>query len=183
MNTPPPIAPGAGSKPQTSGFAIASLVLGICSIVPCGLFAGIPAVIMGHKAHSDIRKSGGLLGGSGLATAGLVTGYFSVMLFVVGLAAGIAIPNLVKARRQAQLVACKNNLAIIQTAKEAWARDNGKPDDAVPVAEDLFGDGKSIAAKPECPAFGSYLLNSVKEEASCDIHGSVSKPRLRPTPP
>jgi hypothetical protein len=164
--------------------AIASLVLGICSIVLClGPLAGIPAVIMGHKANSDIRKSGGLLGGTGMAAAGLVTGYFSLMIFMVGFMAAITIPNLVKARRQAQLIACKNNLAIIQTAKEAWARDNGKPDDAVPVDADLLGAPKHLPEMRQCPAFGSYDLNSVKDEPTCTVHGSVSKPTLRPTPP
>jgi len=179
MNTPPPVAPGAGSKQQTSGFAIASLALGICGIVLCmGPLGGIPAVIMGHKANSEIRKSGGLLRGSGLANAGLVTGYISIfMIFVVGLLAGIAIPNFVKARRQAQLMACKNNLAIIQTAKEAWARDNGKPDDAIPVDADLLGTPKHLSEMPQCPAFGSYDLNSVSEEPTCTFHGSVSQPR------
>jgi hypothetical protein len=159
--------------------AIASLVLGICSIVLClGPLAGIPAVIMGHKANSDIRKSGGLLGGSGMATAGLVTGYLSVfMIFVVGLLAAIAIPNFVKAKQQAQFHACKNNQATIHKAKELWAKENEKPDDAVPVDADLFGPGKNILLKPECPAGGSYSLNSVKEEPTCTVHGSLSQPR------
>jgi hypothetical protein len=88
MNTPPAVTPG-GSKPKTSGLAIASLVLGICSIVLClGPLAGIPAVITGHSANSKIRQSGGLLTGSGLATAGLVTGYLSVFMIFVGGAAG-----------------------------------------------------------------------------------------------
>jgi hypothetical protein len=177
MSTPPPVAPGAGSKQQTSGMAIASLVLGICSIVLClGPLAGIPAVIMGHKANSDIRKSGGLLGGSGMATAGLVTGYLSVlMIFVVGLLAAVAIPNFVKAKQQAQFQACKKNMAVIQTTKEMWAKDNAKPDDAVPVDADLFGPGKSLLLKPECPAGGTFSLNSVKENPSCTVHGSITQ--------
>jgi len=177
MNTPP-VAPGAGSKQQTSGLAIASLVLGICSIVLClGPLAGIPAVVMGHKANSEIRKSGGLLGGSGMATAGLVTGYLSVfMIFVVGLLAAIAIPNFVKARRQAQFIACSVHISSIQQAKELWAKENGKPDDAVPTDEDLFGTGKSISEKPQCPAGGSYSINAVKEEPHCAIHSGRARP-------
>jgi len=174
MNTPPAVTPG-GSNPKTSGLAIASLVLGICSIVLClGPLAGIPAVITGHRANSKIRESGGLLTGSGLATAGLVTGYLSVfMIFVVGLLAAIAIPNFVKAKQQAQFQACKQNLAIIRAAKETWANENPKPDDAVPLDSDLFGPGKNLSAKPGCPAGGSYILNSVKEDPSCTVHGSI----------
>ncbi len=164
--------PVTGSNPKTSGLAIGSLVLGICSIVLClGPLAGIPAVIMGHKANSDIRKSGGLLGGSGMATAGLVTGYLSVfMIFVVGLLAAIAIPNFVKARNAAQFNVCLQNQATIQKAKELWAKENGKLDDVVPTDEDLFGEGKGISEKPKCPAGGSYSIKAVKEAPHCTIH-------------
>ncbi len=172
MNQPPPV------NPKTSGLAVGSMVLGIAGIVLClGPLAGIPAVIMGHQANSAIRKSGGLLGGTGMATAGLVTGYLSVfMIFVVGLLAGIAIPNFVKARRQAQFLACSVNVSSIQQAKELWAKENGKPDDAVPTDEDLFGAGKSISEKPQCPAGGSYSINAVKEEPHCDIHSGRARP-------
>ena len=175
MNPPPPVAPGAGSNPQTSGLAVASMILGILSIVMClGPLAGIPAVIMGHRANSKIRQSGGLLQGSGMATAGLVTGYFSIFMIAMwGLMAAIAIPNFVKAKQQAQFQACKKNLAIIQTTKEMWAKDNAKPDDAVPVDADLFGPGKSLLLKPECPAGGTFSLTSVKEHPSCSIHGAT----------
>ena len=170
MNQPPVAAPQ-----QTSGLAIASMILGIASIVMClGPLAGIPAVIMGHMANSDIRKSGGLVGGSGMVIAGLVTGYFSIFMIVVwGLLAAVAIPNFVKARQQAQFNACRLNQAAIQSAKELWAKENEKSDDAVPVDSDLFGPGKNISEKPQCPAGGSFLLNSVKENPSCTVHGSI----------
>src|SRR5687767_1154094 len=169
MNAPPPVAGGAGAQPQTSGLAIASMVLGIASIVMClGPLAGIPAVILGHKANSDIRKSGGAIQGGGMATAGLVTGYLSIFMIALwGLMAAIAIPNFVKARKQAQAQGCKNNLAIIQTAKEAWAKDNAKSDDAVPFDAELLGGPKYLSQMPQCPGGGTYMVNSVKEEPSC----------------
>lgn len=61
---------------QTSGLAIASLVFGILSIlgaVFCGAF--LVAIICGHIALSQIKRSGGALGGRGLAVAGLILGY------------------------------------------------------------------------------------------------------------
>ena len=151
------------------------MILGILSIVMClGPLAGLPAVILGHKANSTIRRSGGLLQGSGMATAGLVTGYFSIFMIAMwGLLAAVAIPNFVKAKQQAQFNVCKNNMAAIQMAKEAWAKDNAKPDDAVPTDADLFGAGESIAVKPKCPAGGSISLNAVKENPSCSVHGAI----------
>ena len=84
------------ASPPKSGLAVASLILGIAGIALCiGPVAGIPAVICGHLAQSKIKASGGTVGGTGLATAGLVTGYLSVVWIVVmGMLAAIAIPNL-----------------------------------------------------------------------------------------
>ncbi len=69
--------------PRTNGCAMAALVFGILP-----LFCGIPAVILGHTARSQIRRTGER--GIGLATTGLVLGYawvgFITLLFIVGLA-------------------------------------------------------------------------------------------------
>jgi hypothetical protein len=73
----PPIAPNS-SKATTS------LVLGICSLVACGLFLGIPAMIIGRQAKREIEASQGRLGGEGLATAGFVTGLIGTIWSVVG---------------------------------------------------------------------------------------------------
>jgi hypothetical protein len=81
--------------------AIASLVCGILSIILClGLLAGIPAIICGHMARGRIARSGGALGGSGLALAGLIMGYFATLatlaLGVIVLVAGAAALPFVK---------------------------------------------------------------------------------------
>jgi len=73
----PPVAPNS-SKATTS------LVLGICSLVVCGLFLGIPAMIVGRQAKREIRESQGRLGGAGLATAGFVTGLIGTIWSVLG---------------------------------------------------------------------------------------------------
>lgn len=65
----------------TSGLAVASLVLGASSTVFC-ILAGIPAIICGHLARSEIRHSGGRLGGDGMAVAGLVLGYLSMAILI-----------------------------------------------------------------------------------------------------
>src|SRR5436853_127595 len=116
----PPSIPASMASSKNSGLAIASLVLGIAGIALCfGPVAGIPAVICGHVAKSKIRDSGGTISGSGLATAGLVTGYISIAwIAVIGLLAAIAIPNFVKARTAAQTQACRSNLRSIEVAKQ-----------------------------------------------------------------
>lgn len=84
----PPVSspyPPAGMAPSapTSGLAIASLVCGIMGLMTCLFLPGIPAVICGHMALKRISEAPGRLGGRGLATAGLVTGYLSIILMVL----------------------------------------------------------------------------------------------------
>ena len=86
---PPPPPPGAGGygyvQQQTNKKAIWALVLGILSLVCCGLFAGIPAIILGNMAKSEIDLSGGLQSGRGMAVAGFVLGIIGVVWTIVAL--------------------------------------------------------------------------------------------------
>src|SRR5881397_3809211 len=173
---PPSLPPSAVSQPKQSGLALASMILGICGIVIClGPVAGIPAVICGHSAQSQIKRSGGALTGLGMATTGLITGYISILfIFVIGLLAAIAIPNFVKARNQAMYNVCQSNLRTIQGAKETWALENKKSRDEIPTDEELFGQSKQMAEKPVCRAGGSYTLNAVRESPTCTVHGALA---------
>jgi type IV pilus assembly protein PilA len=112
-----PLNPGVPmayvGQPETSGKAIASLVCGVIAYVLLPFIAAIPAVILGHIALSDIKKSAGRLKGQGLAIAGLVLGYFGVALlpFILIIAA-IAIPNLLRARMAANEASAVGTLRI-----------------------------------------------------------------------
>lgn len=96
LSAAPPLsaAPMAGSgtnSPQfpavpqkTDGLAITSLVLGILSMVCCGMgiLTGIPAVICGHIAMGRMKKDPNLQG-KGLAIAGLIMGYLGIVASVI----------------------------------------------------------------------------------------------------
>ncbi|HEV1991486.1 MAG TPA: DUF4190 domain-containing protein [Candidatus Dormibacteraeota bacterium] len=79
---PPPggyVPPGAGyAATRTDGLAIASLVIGIislvCSFFCLGVVLGPTAAIMGFISRQRIATSGGMLGGGALAVIGLVLG-------------------------------------------------------------------------------------------------------------
>ena len=64
--------------PPTNGLAIASLVCGVGTFV-IGL-SFIPAIICGHIARGQIRRTGEQ--GGGLALAGLILGYVGGALFI-----------------------------------------------------------------------------------------------------
>ena len=84
--TPPPPRPAVPQTvPRSPAVAIWSLILAVLSFTCGWLFTAIPAVICGHVARSKIRKSGGALGGRGIATGGLVVGYMALVLGIMGI--------------------------------------------------------------------------------------------------
>lgn len=66
--------------PRTNPLAVAALVCGIGQFFTLGL-GTIPAVILGHMSHRQIRRTGEQ--GRGMATAGLVLGWIGVALWVI----------------------------------------------------------------------------------------------------
>jgi phosphate/sulfate permease len=78
----------------TSSLSITSLIMGIVGWVLVPIVGGIIAVITGHMAKKEIRESRGLLGGDGLATAGLVLGYANLGLGLCGCLALLLFPAL-----------------------------------------------------------------------------------------
>ena len=82
-----------------------------------------------------------------------------IVVAILGLLAGIAIPNLIKARGGAEENACKGNMAMIEAAIEQWALDNNIASDTTIVSGaatggwyDYLRDGKL----PVCPTGGEY---------------------------
>ena len=171
-NTPPLPTPGqpyaALTPPQNSGTAIASLVLGCLAFLTCGL-TSIPAVICGHLALSQIGKSAGRLTGSGMAIAGLVTGYL-MMVLAVPLLAGISLPVFSEVKDRGNLTKALSNAKQIGTACKIYATDNdgkfpAKLEDLVP---DYLPDASILACQypyPSKPSAYEYFGGSEKDDA------------------
>ena len=109
-------APIAGG--ETSGKATASLVLGLF------FWLGIPAIaaiILGHKALAEIRRSAGRLTGEGRAVAGLVLGYLGSTVPIILIVAAIAIPNLLKAKQAANQASAVASLRTISVAEVQYS--------------------------------------------------------------
>ncbi len=86
---PGPAAPP--TAPRTNSLALASFICGFAQLV-AGPFATIPAIVLGHAARNQIRRSGE--DGAGLALAGLLMGWCAVALgviLVVALVVGFAV--------------------------------------------------------------------------------------------
>jgi type IV pilus assembly protein PilA len=101
---------------------VGSLILGILSLIGLWLLAGIPAIILGHLAKSSISKSMGRLKGDGMATAGLIMGYFSVAAipFILIIAA-IAIPSLLRSRMVANESAAMSAVRTVNTSQMVYS--------------------------------------------------------------
>jgi uncharacterized membrane protein len=78
----PVVMPVAG----TNGLAIASLACGLAQFV-VGPLGTIPAIVLGHLARGQIRRSGQQ--GAGLALAGLLLGWAAVILAILVFAVGL----------------------------------------------------------------------------------------------
>ena len=74
--------------PGTNGLAIAALLMGIFGFF-CFITA-ILALVFGYIARSQIRRTGGLQPGRGMATAGIVLGWIWIALTVVWIIAAAA---------------------------------------------------------------------------------------------
>lgn len=85
---PYPYNRGVVPVPPTNGLAVGALVCGIAEMFTLG-FAAVPAIVLGHVARGQIKRTGER--GDGLAIAGLVLGYLGIgiwLLVIIALAAG-----------------------------------------------------------------------------------------------
>jgi type IV pilus assembly protein PilA len=82
---------------KRSSGAVASAVTGALGLFVFPL--SIVAVVLGHGARAEIRKSDGRLTGATAALVGLILGYVGIAIIpIVVVAAAIVVPNLLRAR-------------------------------------------------------------------------------------
>src|SRR3954463_16701062 len=82
MATPyPPTVP---TRTRTSGLAIAGFV--------CSFFCGVLGLILSIMGRNECKRSGGAVGGAGLALAGIIISSISLVFGVLGVGAAVAIP-------------------------------------------------------------------------------------------
>lgn len=90
--------------------------------------------------------------------------------FPIGVIAAIAAPNFVKARGTAQQNTCISNLRVIDNAKQQWALENNKPENATPLTRDLtaYFPGNQM---PTCPKGGRYTVGKLSVPPKCSQPG------------
>lgn len=137
---PAPIA----RPPSTSGLAIASLILGCLGFITLGL-TGLAAIICGHIARSKIRKSNGAKTGSGIALAGLITGYFGFSLTFIAILASLAVPSFNVIQDKANQMKVMNQGRQILMACQLYQSDNSTyPDSLDQLVPDYLPDASML---------------------------------------
>lgn len=120
-------APGGWTATtQTAGLAITTLVLGIITLLTCGGLGlgAIATIICGHLALSSIGKSRGTLGGRGMALAGLIMGYVSLVTMAVAIVASLSMGTIAKMGEKGQVVKMNQNVRLVMLAMRNHAADH-----------------------------------------------------------
>jgi type II secretory pathway pseudopilin PulG len=165
-----------GMEPPTDGKATASLVLGILSVTCLWIFAGIPAVVLGHMSRKKIQESMGRLKGDGMALAGLILGYSSVVVGipVMLIIAAIAVPNLLRSRMVANDAGAMSTVRTVNTAQVTYSTAYPTAGYARDLA--LLGSGGGDCKGTDYPsAQHACLLDDVVAGPQCSDGAWCSK--------
>ena len=114
------------------------------------------------------------MGGSMLkrlpATSGFSLVEVLLIIVVIGFLLGVALPNQLRAAKEAKGFHCRSNLEDIQSAIQEWADENGGQNSAAKVT---LEDIKSYLArgKIQCPSGGQYILTTTDEAPKCSVDG------------
>lgn len=151
------------SKPQKTGMAIASLVLGIvgCFLAaPVGLILGIVAVRKASRSPFEY-------GGKGLAVAGIVLNV--LQLATLPILAAIAVPNFFAARisaNEGSALSTVSKIAAAQTQHMAMA-------DTKHCAElSALGQRQMIDPVSASGVKNGYLFTMVRMPEGCEIYAT-----------
>jgi prepilin-type N-terminal cleavage/methylation domain-containing protein len=117
---------------------------------------------------------GGVLEGVlGMVRAKLNLGFTQVELMVVvtviAVMLSIAIPAYSGARVRSSEKSCARNRQVLDQAKLLWMLDNGKVYSDEVRFKDLLPE--YVEEPPVCEAKGHYVLNGLKGETACTVHG------------
>jgi prepilin-type N-terminal cleavage/methylation domain-containing protein len=94
-----------------------------------------------------------------------------IVVAVLGILVGMAFPNFLKSRSNAQKQICIENLSQIESAKQIWGVESAKKEGDPATDADLFGPSRYMKQKPSCPAGGTYDLTTIGANAACTIPG------------
>ena len=173
MSQPPGYEPQTPMpKKETPGIAIASLICGILSWVCAGPLAAIPAAITGHMALGRIKRSAGALAGRGMAIAGLILGYTSIVALIAAIVLFFALlVPLIK--EKGSTAECKANLRVIGAECNAYAAvHNGRYPERL---SEIYPDYVPNLNVFVCPSTGAKIASpdEIDAKTSYEYYGAA----------
>ena len=159
-----------------------SLGLGIASFL-CGIFAGLPAVICGHKSLGKMKRGEVSDSGRGMAIAGLIMGYISVAMTVImiPIMIAIAVPTFNSVQEKAIETKSSNQVRQIILGCKQYALDHDgsyPPDLETLVTDGIITDEKILHCpmlKDDTQIGYEYFGAGAKDSAAPDKVIVISK--------
>ena len=91
-----------------------------------------------------------------------------IVVAIIGILVGIAVPGFIRARVQAQGKACSENLQKIDGSKQQWALETNQAATASPDWAALISATNGFLKKtPLCPGSGTYVIGTVAADPTC----------------
>ena len=152
----PAARPGAAA-PRANALAITSLVLGCLGLLTCGI-TSLVGLVLGIIALVRINKSGGQVGGKGIAIAGTIVS--AALLLLMPIVAAMLLPRFVRDTQKVTHVRCMSNVKMLNLGMIMYASDNN----------DLFPAGTNWCdvLKPYVRNGNTYVCPSIKSGRRCD---------------
>ena len=161
MTTPYP--PAVPPVYRTSGLAIAGFV--------CSFFCGLLGLILSILGRNECNRSGGTVGGGGLALAGIIISSVTLVLAALGMAAAIAIPAFMDYSMRTKRTETDLMLRRIERAAERYALEHNElPRASAPLTP----------AAPCCagPGRKCFDVQSWQSPAWQELDFSIDEPHL-----
>jgi type II secretory pathway pseudopilin PulG len=160
MTTPSP------TVERTSGLAIAGFV--------CSFFFGLLGLIFSVMGYNECKRSGGTVGGAGLAIAGIVISIFWIVVFLLGIVAAVAIPAFMDSMKVSKRTEAEVQLQKIgRHAVEEYTINGTFPQATAPLTpavdcctQNARGRRKCAAALPDWDAPAWRALDFTVDQES-----------------
>jgi hypothetical protein len=138
-----------------NAYATWALILGVLAVlcVGAGPVLGLLAIVLGVLGHGQVQRSGGRMGGAGMATFGILAGALAFVLFLG--AVGLYLSTTRRAYPWRSGPASKNsNAPVLALPAEPPAAPSGAPSNVSPPANTTAPAPTASSSVPAAPSGG-----------------------------